>query len=135
MCRHLVSAPIIAAELGARKHAVRQVRRSFRMAMWLSVLATLPFIVLLSQGERLMLLAHQDAEVAARSGHFLMILLLAMIPAVMSGAMRVTASALGRPGWATAITAMASTAIVASVALAAPVPAAKPIKPKMTATL
>ena len=100
-------APIIAAELGARKHAVRQVRRSFRMAMWLSVLATLPFIVLLSQGERLMLLAHQDAEVAERSGHFLMILLLAMIPAVMSGAMRVTASALGRPGWATAITAMA----------------------------
>ncbi|KQS02910.1 MATE family efflux transporter [Sphingomonas sp. Leaf357] len=100
-------APVIAAELGARRHAVRQVRRSFRMAMWLAVLATLPFVALLSQGERLMLLAGQDPVVAARAGTFLHILLFAMIPAVASAAMRVTASALGRPGWATAITAMA----------------------------
>ncbi|MFC3579624.1 MATE family efflux transporter [Sphingomonas hylomeconis] len=100
-------APVIAAELGARRHAVRQVRRSFRMAMWLSVVACLPFILLLSQGERLLLLAEQDPVVAAQAGHFLRILLLAMIPAVASSAMRVTAAALGRPGWATAITAFA----------------------------
>ncbi|HEX8420215.1 MAG TPA: MATE family efflux transporter [Sphingomonas sp.] len=100
-------APVIAAELGGRRHAVRQVRRSFRMAMWLSVVASLPFIVLLLNGERLMLLADQDPVVAARAGAFLDILVLAMIPATASGVMRVTASALGRPGWATAITAAA----------------------------
>jgi len=100
-------APVIAAELGARRHAVRQVRRSFRMAMWLSVLASLPFVLLLASGERLMLLADQDPVVAARAGAFLDILLFAMIPAVVGTAMRVTASALGRPGWATAVTAMA----------------------------
>jgi MATE family multidrug resistance protein len=100
-------APVIAAELGRRRHAVRQVRRSFRMAMWLSVVASLPFIVLLLNGERLMLLADQDPVVAARAGAFLDILVLAMIPATASGVMRVTASALGRPGWATAITAVA----------------------------
>ena len=100
-------APVIAAELGRRRHAVRQVRRSFRMAMWLAVVASLPFIVLLLNGERLMLLADQDPVVAARAGAFLDILVLAMIPATASGVMRVTASALGRPGWATAITAVA----------------------------
>jgi MATE family multidrug resistance protein len=100
-------APVIAAELGRRRHAVRQVRRSFRMAMWLSVVASLPFIVLLLNGERLMLLAAQDPVVSARAGAFLDILVLAMIPAALSGVMRVTASALGRPGWATAITAIA----------------------------
>lgn len=100
-------APVIAAELGRRRHAVRQVRRSFRMAMWLSVVASLPFIVLLLNGERLMLLADQDPLVAARAGAFLDILVLAMIPATASGVMRVTAAALGRPGWATAIAAIA----------------------------
>lgn len=100
-------APVIAAELGRRRHAVRQVRRSFRMAMWLSVVASVPFIVLLLNGERLMLLADQDPVVAARAGAFLDILVLAMIPATASGVMRVTASALGRPGWATAITGVA----------------------------
>ena len=37
-------APIIAAELGARSHAVREVRRSFRMAMWLGAIASALFL-------------------------------------------------------------------------------------------
>jgi MATE family multidrug resistance protein len=101
------AAPVIAAELGRRRHAVRQVRRSFRMALWLAVLASLPFIVLLANGERLMLLADQDPHVARRAGAFLDILLFALIPAATSGVMRVTASALGRQGWTTAIAAVA----------------------------
>jgi MATE family multidrug resistance protein len=97
------AAPIIAAELGARPFAVREVRRSFRMAMWLSAVASLPFMVLLLFGERVLLAAGQDPLVAARAGSFLTILLLAMIPSIMSGVMRITASALGRPGWAMAV--------------------------------
>jgi len=100
------SAPVIAAELGRRRHAVREVRRSFRMALWIAVFASLPCILVLANGERVLLLADQDPVVAARCGAFLDILLFAMIPAVASAAMRVTAAALGRPGWATAITAL-----------------------------
>ena len=100
------AAPIIAAELGQRRHAVREVRRSFRMAAWIAVIGSVPFMALLAHGESLLLLAGQDARVAARTDAFLDILLWAMIPALAGTVMRITASALGRPGWAMAITAM-----------------------------
>jgi MATE family multidrug resistance protein len=100
------AAPIIAAELGRRRYAVREVRRSFRMALWLAIGVAFACMIVLAQGERLLLMAHQDPHVAARAGAFLDILLWAMPPAIASGVMRVTASALGRPGWPTAITAL-----------------------------
>jgi len=100
-------APIIAAELGARRHAVREVRRSFRMAMWLAALAALPAMLLLAQGEAILRFSGQNADVARRAGAFLDILLFALIPAIFAGVMRTAAAALGRPGWAIGVTAMA----------------------------
>lgn len=100
-------APIIAAELGARSHAVRQVRRSFRMAMWLAMIASLIFMIVLSQGERILLLLGQNPQVAARTGAFLDILLFVLLPNVWAGVMRTAAAALGRPGWALIVTFMA----------------------------
>ncbi|KQN00287.1 MATE family efflux transporter [Sphingomonas sp. Leaf25] len=99
-------APIIAAERGARSHAVREVRRSFRMALWIAVLGSVPFMALLAHGDALLLTTGQDATVAARADAFLDILLWAMIPALVGTVMRITASALGRPGWAMVITAL-----------------------------
>lgn len=100
-------APLIAAELGRRRHAVREVRRSFRMALWLGALAALPFELLLLSGEQVLLLAGQDPVVAARAGDFLLILALALVPSIFAAVMRTAAAALGRPGWATAVTALA----------------------------
>lgn len=100
-------AALIAAELGRRRHAVREVRRSFRMAMWLAVIAAIPFIVLLFFGERVLLGFHQDPAVAARSGAFLRVLLFALLPSLFAAVMRTVAAALGRPGWAMGVTAMA----------------------------
>jgi MATE family multidrug resistance protein len=100
-------APIIAAELGARRHAVRQVRRSFRMAMWLGAASGAIFMLVLARGETILLWLGQDAQVAARTGAFLDILLLVMLPNIWAGVMRTVAAALGRPGWALAVTAMA----------------------------
>ncbi|OYY69213.1 MATE family efflux transporter [Sphingomonas sp. 28-63-12] len=100
-------APIIAAELGQRRHAVREVRRSFRMALWLSVLGGLPFLLLLAHGETLLLLAGQNPHVAARAGQFLDVLLIALVPSITAGVMRTVAAALGRPGWALVVTLMA----------------------------
>ena len=101
------SSPIIAAERGRRKHAVREVRRTFRMSLWLSVAACLPFLVLLGQGERLLRLAGQEATVAARAGAFLLILRWALVPAVGATAMRTAAAALDRTGWILFVSAMA----------------------------
>lgn len=100
-------APIIAAELGARAHAVRQVRRSFRMAMWLGLISGLFFMVVLAFSREILLLLGQDPRVAARTGAFLDILLFIMVPNIWAGVMRTVAAALGRPGWAMLVTAAA----------------------------
>ncbi len=99
--------PLIAAALGRRVGAVRQVRRSFRMAMWLAVLGSLVVMAVMNCAAPLLRLAGQDPAVAARAGAFCRILSMAVLPAVMAALIRLTAAALGRPGWALAVTALA----------------------------
>ena len=101
------AAPIIAAELGRRTHSVREVRRSFRMALWVAAAGSVPVILILAHGETLLLLAGQDPIVARRAGAFLDILLFALVPGVAAGVMRTTAAALGRAFWAFVVTAVA----------------------------
>jgi putative MATE family efflux protein len=100
-------APIIAAELGRRAHAVREVRRSFRMALWLSLIATVPCALALAHGETILLLMGQDSVVSRRAGDFLDILAVALFPGTVAGVMRTTAAAVGRPGWTFVVTAVA----------------------------
>lgn len=101
------AAPLIAAELGRRKHAVREVRRSVRMALWVGAAGSAIVMLILAHGETLLRLAGQDPEVARRAGRFLDILLVAIVPGVASGVMRTAAAALGRPGWAFLVTGLA----------------------------
>lgn len=101
------AAPVIAAELGRKRHAVREVRRSFRMGLWLAVLASLPFMLALAHGRDILILIGQDARAAAAADGFLDILLWAMIPAIMASVLRVTIAALGRPGWSIGVAAVA----------------------------
>ena len=100
-------APLIAAELGRRAHAVREVRRSVRMALWLAVGTGALAMLVSAKGEALLLLSGQDAEVSRLAGDFLAILLWATIPNIMAGVLRNFVSALGRPVFATAITGLA----------------------------
>ena len=101
------AAPVIAAELGRRRHAVREVRRSTRMALWLAVIGCLPFMLALANGEAILRTIGQDAHAAAAAGAFLDILLWALIPATAAAVLRTTVAALGRPGWAMMVTALA----------------------------
>ena len=100
-------APLIAAELGRRAHAVREVRRSVRMALWLAVGAGLAGMAVSACGEAILLATGQDAAVSAMAGDFLAILMWAMVPMIASNVLRTFVSALGRPVFATAITALA----------------------------
>lgn len=99
------AAALIAAELGRHRHAVREVRRTFRMGAWLAVLSGLFAMGVCLMGERIMLLTGQDPRISARAGDFLAILMWTMIPMVLAGHLRNTVSALGRPAVATAIAA------------------------------
>jgi multidrug resistance protein, MATE family len=100
-------APLVAAELGRGRHAVREVRRSVRMALWLTVVVGLAGMALCSQGERLLLATGQDPQIAALGGHFLGLLMWSLIPQIASNVLRIFVAALGRPVFATAITALA----------------------------
>lgn len=100
-------APIIAAELGRRKHAVREVRRTGRMAMWLAVACGLGGMAVCLAGEQLLLATGQNPVVAFRAGGFMAVLMWAMIPMVIANVLRNVVAALGRPVFATVITALA----------------------------
>lgn len=101
------AAPLIAAELGRRRHAVREVRRTLRMALWLAVLSGSGGMALCWAGEPIMLATGQSPALAHAAGGFLRILSLAMIPMVATAVLRAFVAALGRPVFATAITALA----------------------------
>jgi MATE family multidrug resistance protein len=100
-------AALIAAELGRRKHAVREVRRSARMGLWLAVAVGAVATALMHFGEEIMLLTGQNPAVAERSGQFLGVLKWAMVPMLLANVLRSFVSALGRPIFATAITVLA----------------------------
>ncbi len=98
-------APVIAAELGARAPALRPVRRAVRMALWLAVIAGGLAMVLCTQAGIVMRLTGQDPRVGHMAAEFMQVLLFAIVPMVMAGTLRSFVSALGRPFYATAITA------------------------------
>jgi MATE family multidrug resistance protein len=100
-------APLIAAERGRRLHAVRDIRRTVRMGMWASVAFGLVGMGVAFAGEALLLASGQDPAIAALAGEFLSILAWAMIPMILAGVFRIVVAALGKPGYATAITLLA----------------------------
>lgn len=102
-----IVAALIAEELGRRRHAVREVRRSVRMGMWLAVFSGLLGMMLCLFGEDILLATGQDPLIAGRAGDFLAIILWAMIPMLLANVLRNFVSALGRPVFATAITGLA----------------------------
>jgi len=100
------AAPIMAAELGSRRHAVREIRRSVRMALWLALGCALVGMGVGMAGTRLFLLSGQSTGLAEHAGGFLGILKWAMLPLLFANVLRTFVSTLGRPVFATGITAL-----------------------------
>lgn len=99
-------APLIAAELGRGRHALREIRRSVRMALWLALACGVLGMAICALGERLMLLTGQDPAVAEQAGRFLRVVMFALPPMILANVLRTFVSALGRPYFATLITAL-----------------------------
>jgi len=100
-------APLIAAELGRKANAVREIRRSLRMALWLAVLCGLLGMIICYFGEQIMLATGQHAVLSERAGDFLFILSFSLVPMLIGNVLRTFVSAMGRPIFATVITALA----------------------------
>lgn len=101
------AAPLIAAELGQRRHAVREVRRTMRMTGWAGLLGALVSMGVCLLGEPLMRVTGQQDNVIALAVPFLGVLMWAAIPAMFAALLRTFVSTMGRPVIGTAITGMA----------------------------
>ena len=102
-----MSSALIAASLGREGFAVRAIRRDTRMAIWLGAIAGVFAMALLSQTERILLWSGQEPDLAARAMDYMAIVLFAMVPLLVANALRAFVSAMGWPGIATIITALA----------------------------
>ena len=100
-------APMAAAALGRGRHAVREVRRSFRMALWLSVLAGIAVMAGSNLAEQFMLLTGQSEQIAAMAGEYLRWLSPAAIPVLAAAALRIFVSTMDRAVIATWVTVLA----------------------------
>lgn len=100
-------APLAASALGRGRHAVRDVRRSIRMALWMSVLAGLFVMAVCVAGEPLMDLTGQPQPVARLAGEYLNVIAWASIPVLAASVLRIFVSALNKAAIATGITVLA----------------------------
>ena len=93
------SAPMIARELGRRKHSVRDVRRTVRQAMWASVAISLPMWAILWNSEAILLALGQDPALSAAGAGFVRALMWGVLPYFLYLVLRSFVSALEQPIW------------------------------------
>lgn len=101
------AAPIMARELGRRRHSVRDVRRTVRQAMWAAVAIAIPFWLLLWHAERILIGFGQDPILAADAGRLVRTLMWGLLPYFWYLVLRSFVAALERPIWSLLIGAMA----------------------------
>ncbi|WP_340588646.1 MATE family efflux transporter [Erythrobacter alti] len=99
-------APIMSAELGARGPALRPVRRAMRMALWLSLIVSAFGMALCALAGPLMRATGQEQHITALAVSYMEVLLWSTLPMVIAGVLRNYVSTLGRPVFATFITAL-----------------------------
>lgn len=98
------AAPLIAAALGARTRAVREVRRSFRSALHMTLAFVVPVWVLLLFSEDILLAMGQDPALSAAAASYLIVAQWALLPHLMIVVFRALLTALGRPAVTLAVT-------------------------------
>lgn len=101
----IAAAPLMAAELGRRFNAVREVRRSFRQSVWVAGVAVLPAWVVLWNTDTVLIALGQSEALAATSQTFMRGYMWNLLPFLIFQALRGFVSALERPGWIFAISA------------------------------
>lgn len=96
----MAASPIMAKQLGRRKHSLREVRRTVRQAMWAAVTISLPVWAVLWHAEPILRLLGQDPELSRMAAHFVRPLMFGYLPALFYLVLRAFVAALERPAWA-----------------------------------
>lgn len=90
-------AAMIAAERGRNRHAVREVRRSFRQGLWSAVAIAIPVWATLWRAEDILILFGQDPALAAAAGAYLRAAQWALLPMLWFVALRFFLAGMERP--------------------------------------
>jgi multidrug resistance protein, MATE family len=93
------AAPMVAKELGARRHSVRDVRRTVRQTMWSALAMVVPIWIALWHTRPILLALGQDPELAAGGETFVRAMMWGMLPALWYLVLRSFVSALEKPVW------------------------------------
>jgi multidrug resistance protein, MATE family len=99
-------APLIAEAIGAQTPSPRPVRRSVRMALWVAVLSGLGGMALCLLLDPIMRASGQQSEIIALANEYNFVIIFSMIPMLLAAVLRNFVAALGRPIFATAVTAL-----------------------------
>jgi MATE family multidrug resistance protein len=97
------TSPMIAEELGRKRHSVREVRRTVRQGLWASVTVAIPIWIVAWNGERILLAIGQEPVLAHNAGQYMRALQWSLLPFLLFLVLRSFLSALERPGWALVI--------------------------------
>jgi MATE family multidrug resistance protein len=91
------TSPIMARELGRRRHSVRDVRRTVRQGLWMAVSIAIPSWAILWQAEAILRAIGQDPRLAHEAARYLHTLQWSMLPFLGYIVLRYFVSALERP--------------------------------------
>jgi MATE family multidrug resistance protein len=92
-------APMVAREVGARRHSVREVRRTVRQGLWSAIAISLPIWAILWWTEPILIAFGQAPALAAGAGEYMHAFQWAVLPFLAYLALRSLIAALERPLW------------------------------------
>ncbi|MBX3577547.1 MAG: MATE family efflux transporter [Rhizobiaceae bacterium] len=109
----LATSPMLAVELGRRRHSVRDLRRTVRQGFWIAIMAAIPIWAILWNTDDILIAMGQDPALAEQAGIYIRALQWSLLPFYLYIVLRSFISALERPRWAlvVAFTAVAVNAI------------------------
>lgn len=99
----MAASPIMAKQLGGRRHSVREVRRTVRQALWAAVTISVPIWLILWNAEPILRLLGQDPTLSAQAAEFVRPLMFGLLPALFYLVLRAFVAALEQPAWALVI--------------------------------
>lgn len=99
--------PMLAHELGARRHSVREVRRTVRQGCWVAFTFCLPAWVILWHADTLLMALGQAPDLARDATGFVRAVMWGLLPACLYLVLRGFLAALERPFWSLAVSVVA----------------------------
>lgn len=103
----IATAPMMATQLGRKRHSVRDVRRTVRQGLWSALAVSTAMWVLLWNTQAILAAMGQEPALAAEAGRYVRALQWGVLPFYGFLVLRSFLAALERPGWALAIALLA----------------------------